>query len=419
MSGRTPTVAFLLRFMHCNDGVASHCETLIRALGEQGWNVVIISGHVHYDEQSKIRFEQIRSMVTHWEVIEGLNTMRPSLGHLRKCSAVMRRFGVSILHGHGFSALPCAAVLRWMTGVKSVATFHPSIHSTNPHQIVGLAQRQQQSLKYRLMLKATRPRALIATSYEIRDWLRNDVHVSRDWVKHIPLGIDSDTYRLPTQAERTDARASFGFAEDECVLLLAGRLSWNKGHDLLIDAARLVYAKRSDAKFRVVFAGSGDQADEIKAYANAEPWAAELFTFLGFVEDLASVYWASDVFVLPSRFEGFGLVVAEAMSAGLLPVRTPSGGVRDQIVEGESGFVTPFDDAKALARILEQVVVDRDMRARVAANAAARAHALFSKEGMARRTAALYDQVIHNVSEQADEAPAVDRERPGTVPNHP
>lgn len=419
MSGRTPTVAFLLRFMHCNDGVASHCETLIRALAEQGWRVVIISGHVHYDEQSKIRFEQIRSMVAHWEVVEGLNTMRPSLRHLLRCRAVIRRFGVSILHGHGFSALPCATMLRWMTGVKSVATFHPSIHSTNPHQIVGLAQRQQQSLKYRLMLKATRPRALIATSYEIRDWLLNDVRVARDSVKHIPLGIDSDTYRLPTATERADARASFGFADDECVLLLAGRLSWNKGHDVLIDAARLVYAKRIDAKFRVVFAGSGDQADEIKAYANAEPWAAELFTFLGFVGDLASVYWASDVFVLPSRFEGFGLVVAEGMSAGLLPVRTPSGGVRDQIVEGESGFVTPFDDAKALAQILERVVSDRAMRERVAANAAARAHALFSKEGMAQRTAALYDEVTRNVSEPAGESPAADHDRAHSLPNHP
>ncbi|MEM5437264.1 glycosyltransferase family 4 protein [Paraburkholderia diazotrophica] len=391
------TVGFLLRAMYCNDGVSSHVETLIRALAANGWKVVVISGHVHYDAQSKMRYDRIRSMVAHWEIIDGLNTMLPSPAHIARCYRVIRAFDIAILHGHGFSSLPCAALLRLLTGAQCLATFHPSIHSSQPHEIASQARRRQQSVKYRLLLSATRPFALIATSLEISDWLRDDVGISSRKVMHIPLGIDSDTYRLPTPDERLAARSALRFADDECILLLAGRLSWNKGHDLLIDAARSLKSRRPDAKFRVVFVGSGDQESEIRQYALRHADTAHLFTFMGFVEDLAGVYWASDVFVLPSRYEGFGLVVAEAMCAGLLPVRTPSGGARDQIVDGESGFITPFDDPESLGRILEPLVCDARLRERASAVAALRGRALFSQEGMAQKTAALYERHLKSV----------------------
>jgi glycosyltransferase involved in cell wall biosynthesis len=353
-----------------------------------------MSGKVTYDAQSKMRYERIKAMVEHWEIVDGLNTMCPSFSHIVRYYRIIKRFRISILHGHGLSSLPCAALLRLITGVKCVATFHPSIHSNKPYQIVSQAQRRQQSVKYRLLLRLTRPLALIAESVEISEWLLGDVGISGDRVVHIPLGIDSDQYRLPLPAERSTARQMLRFSADECIMLLAGRLSWNKGHDVLIDAAEILKARLPDAKFRVVFVGSGDQEKEIRDYAYRNEGGSEIFTFLGFVENLATVYWASDIFVLPSRIEGFGLVVAEAMCAGLLPVRTPSGGARDQIVDGESGFITPFDEPEALAQILESLISDMQLRQRIADAATSRGRALFSKEGMAKKTAALYEKCI-------------------------
>jgi glycosyltransferase involved in cell wall biosynthesis len=384
------TVGFLLRSVHCNDGVASHCETLIDALRKNGWRVVIISGAVDYDANSRIRCLKLQSMVAHWEVLDGLNTVTPSLQHIKRCRRLVREHHISMLHGHGFSALPLAAILRLLTGVKCVATFHPSLHGSDPHKMVSQTRRRQQSAKYRFLLTLARPKALIATSLEIRDWLLGEVGMSSSKVIHIPLGIDSDVYREPSAAERVAARRALHVSDDECIFLLAGRLSWNKGHDVLIDAARIVKTRLPTTNFRVFFVGSGDQESEIKEYAFRDDHTASLFTFLGFVEDLPAVYWASDVFVLPSRSEGFGLVVAEAMCTGLLPVRTPGGGARDQIVEGVSGFIFPFDEPEALARIIQNLLEDVQVRHRTAAAAALKGKTLFSKQRMAERTAALY-----------------------------
>jgi glycosyltransferase involved in cell wall biosynthesis len=388
---KSKTVGFLLRSVHCNDGVASHCETLIGALKRNGWRVIVISGAVDYDARSEMRYRNLMSLVEHWEVIEGLNTVTPSIRHIARCRHVMKQHHVSILHGHGFSALPLAALLRLLTGVRCVATFHPSLHGTDPQQMTSQTRRRQQSLKYRLLFTLASPKALIATSLEIRDWLLGDVGLPLAKVIHIPLGIDSDAYREPSPAERLAARRALNIADDECIFLLAGRLSWNKGHDVLIDAARIVKTRLPTARFRVVFVGSGDQEEEIKAYAFKDGTGAELFTFLGFVKNLPAVYWASDVFVLPSRYEGFGLVVAEAMCAGLLPVRTPSGGSRDQIEDGECGFITPFDEPEPLARIIATLLEDVQLRQRTAANAVLKGKALFSKQRMAERTALLYE----------------------------
>jgi glycosyltransferase involved in cell wall biosynthesis len=83
---------------------------------------------------------------------------------------------------------------------------------------------------------------------------------------------------------------------------------------------------------------------------------------------LRNAYWASDIGLLPSRFEGFGLVVAEAMCCGCVPVRTPSGGCEDQILDGSNGFVIPFNNPLALAaRISDLADPERRLAMREAA----------------------------------------------------
>jgi glycosyltransferase involved in cell wall biosynthesis len=391
MSAKFRTVAFLAREVHCNDGVASNCETLIEGLLSEGWRVVFISGKVDYDNKSERRYKAMREKVVHWEVLDGLNTLRPSIAHLMRMRTILRKFEISTIHAHGFGALPMAWVMKLMTGIRTVATFHPSVQGGDPSTMVASSFLAGRSRKYRFLLKFLPPKAIIASSIEITEWLTEAIGVSPSMVHHIPLGIDSDLYRPASATEKSAARTLLGIDPDECVFLLTGRLSWNKGHDLLIDAARTVRAESPDSRMRILFAGSGDQESEIKAYAFSDERDCSLFTFLGFVDDLRAVYWASDVFVLPSRSEGFGLVVAEAMCAGLLPVRTPGGGARDQIVEGETGYIVPFDDPNALARVMLRLLNGPELRKDIVNQAIHRGKSLFSKRRMAQLSSALYD----------------------------
>jgi glycosyltransferase involved in cell wall biosynthesis len=107
---------------------------------------------------------------------------------------------------------------------------------------------------------------------------------------------------------------------------------------------------------------------------------------------LREAYWAADIGLLPSRAESFGLVIPEAMRCGCVPVRTPSGGWQDQIVDGVNGFVVPFDDAPALAERIA-TLADRERRETMRGRAIAHATENFDQRRMLAATADLYREV--------------------------
>nr|WP_281422879.1 glycosyltransferase family 4 protein [Sphingomonas yunnanensis] len=204
-------------------------------------------------------------------------------------------------------------------------------------------------------------------------------------------GTSLDHFYPPAPAQREAARASFGFAPTDIVCILAARLAWNKGHDLLIKAVRDLRERHPEYGFKCLFIGSGgaDREAEIKALAHQGEADADTFRFVGFVKDVRDAMWASDVAVLPSRFEGFAISMVEAMATGLVPIRTPAGGATDQIVDGETGYIVPFEDSDALgAAIL--ALADPVRRTEWATRNAERARKLFGIEPMVEQIMALY-----------------------------
>jgi glycosyltransferase involved in cell wall biosynthesis len=105
--------------------------------------------------------------------------------------------------------------------------------------------------------------------------------------------------------------------------------------------------------------------------------------------DVREILWAADVFALPSRFEGFPLGVAEAMATGLVPVRTPAGSASDQIIQGQTGFIVPFEDVDALIGALKKLA-DPAVRAALSRYALARAQQYFGVGPMVDETLKIY-----------------------------
>lgn len=103
-------------------------------------------------------------------------------------------------------------------------------------------------------------------------------------------------------------------------------------------------------------------------------------------QDSQKVYWASDVLVLPSRKEGFPLVIVEAMLSGVVPIRTPAAGAYDQIEDGKTGFIIGFDDYKMLANRLDQLLSDDKFREKIAINAYNFAKENFTADIMVEKT---------------------------------
>lgn len=384
------TVGFLLKRVDCNDGVASHCESMIRGLKALGWNVVLITGSVNYDAGSVRRFEALKELSEDWVIFEDLKPLLPSLGNITQIKELVKKYEISLFHVHGYAMLLLARILKIITGVDCVATFHPSVHGDDPTLLKDAALRPQIT-KYLIFLKLFAPKAFIAYSSDIEKFLLKDLGFHKTKVRKIINGIDTKYFRPPSPEEREKARKKFGFEKKDLVCSLVGRLNWNKGHDVLIDAVRQARDAVPEMSLKCLFVGSGHQEKEIKEYAFVSDDDSRCFIFLGYVDELREVYWTSDIFVLPSRSEGCPLVVAEAMSCGTVPIRTEGGGVRDQIEEGKTGYIVPFDDPEALSKVIQKLV-NKDLRLQMDKHCAEFASLAFDLELMVQKTVKLYSE---------------------------
>lgn len=190
----------------------------------------------------------------------------------------------------------------------------------------------------------------------------------------VPLGIDLDRFAAGTPVL------------DGTVVGNVARLAEQKGQRTLLEAAPLVLARRPDVRFAI--AGEGELRAELEALAAP---LGDRAVLLGARDDVPDLLASFAVFAFPSRFEGLCLAVIEAQAAGVPVVATRVGGIRETVVEGETGWLVPPGDARALAdRILW--VLDHPEQARaVVAEAASRARERYSEQAMVERTLALYD----------------------------
>ncbi len=384
------TVLFLLRKVDCNDGIAAYCDTLIAGLRNSGDEVLIVSGPVGYTDATVNRRDRLLAAASFWRVLEKLDPI-PRMSQLLEVLRIIRTRQVRIIHAHGLSLLLWGRALALLSGGIIVVSYHPSAHGSLEN-VRKMAQQKFSRLR-RLYLKLFYPDALIVLSEENQQLFTATLPKAKPRTFKIHGGIDHAHFRPPNQAEREAARTAFGYQPTDFVCLLSGRLSWVKGHDVLLEAYGIIRGERPDLPMKCLFAGSGDHENALRTLAAEQDVSGQSIRFAGFLEDPLQAIWAADVLVLPSRVEGFALVVAEAMAAGLVPVRTPAGGAADQIIDGKTGFLVPFEDANALAeKIL--LLADEGRRREMAQNAVSHARGRFSAETMVSRISSLYDELL-------------------------
>ncbi len=163
-----------------------------------------------------------------------------------------------------------------------------------------------------------------------------------------------------------------------------GRLTEQKGFDVLIDASRLLRAQ--GLSFELHIGGAGREAGRLRAAADELP-----VTFAGFVTDHRRFLADLDVFCLSSRRETVPLVLLEAMAEGLPCVATDVGDVRTAV--GEPALVVPPDDATALAAGLRELLTDPTRRYDLGCRARRLAEQVFDADLMAQRTFTILDHV--------------------------
>lgn len=178
---------------------------------------------------------------------------------------------------------------------------------------------------------------------------------------------------------------------------IIGRLAPWKGQDVFLEAAARLLREGFQARFRIVGSsmfGEDGFEQQLRQLASSLG-IQDHVEFLGFVKDVPAVLRSLDVLVHASKIpEPFGQVIIEGLAAELPVVATDGGGARDIIDNGRTGVLVPMGDATALAAALAQLLTEPERAARLAA--AGRQHALkhFTVEQSARRSEALYEQLL-------------------------
>jgi glycosyltransferase involved in cell wall biosynthesis len=188
-----------------------------------------------------------------------------------------------------------------------------------------------------------------------------------------PHSVDVETmaHRAAQSQVRDATRRRWRATERERVVLYAGKMTERKHPEALI---RILENRRIADQVRLVFAGAGPMEDSVKAQLDSHGY--ERAVFLGFVNqtELPDVYAGADIFVMPAEREPWGLVLNEAMAAGLPPVASDQvGGAADLIDHGRTGFVFPSRDWNAMTDLVTDLVVNDELRRRVGERAAHRA----------------------------------------------
>lgn len=151
--------------------------------------------------------------------------------------------------------------------------------------------------------------------------------ISAQKVEVVPFGIDTTKFKPASSYQRPVARKAFGFGENDFVVTIVGRLDPSKDHLTFLKAANLLLGRIENAKFFIVGSRLGDFSGsknsytrEIKNYLRGKPELAKSVIFGGLVDDMPSVYHATDILVSTSPQESFGLAQKEAMSCAVASV---------------------------------------------------------------------------------------------------
>jgi glycogen(starch) synthase len=296
------------------------------------------------------------------------------------------RFSFDVVHGHDWLVAVAGDHLAKRFRCPLVVT----IHATEYGRHQGWVDKHPQSHIHGVeKWMANRAERVITCSAYMREHVSDIYGLDDGDVEVIPNGIDPGDL---VPVDDLDAlRAGFARPHEKLVLLV-GRLVYEKGFQLALEALPPLIQRVGGVRFLV--AGSGTAEQELREQA-AALGLDDHGTFLGWIGDdvLHSLYRIADLTVVPSIYEPFGLVALEAMASGCPCLVADTGGLREVVPSDERvGLRFQARDPESLGAMAERLLTDDALRDRLVAEA--QEHVLsFDWADVARQAAALYDGV--------------------------
>jgi glycogen(starch) synthase len=350
-------------------GLARHVRKLSEALVERGVEVHVLTrggeespAHEYANGVLIHRIREPKRPTDLGEFVAWVERMNSDM--LAAGVELGDAYEFDLVHGHDWLVANACDHLARRFGAPLVTT----IHATEYGRHQGWVEAHPQSYIHGVERWITnRSQRVIACSHYMREQIADIFAVEEGRISVIPNGIDPDD--LPNQDAVTLARLRADFAApEERLVLLIGRLVYEKGFQLALEAMPRLIEEVPGTRFLV--AGSGTHEAELRRQA-AELGLMDHGTFLGWIGDdvLHSLYRIADLTVVPSIYEPFGLVALEAMASGCPCIVADTGGLREVVPHEEAGLRFRSRDPEALAEVAIRVLSDDELGHRLVAEA--------------------------------------------------
>src|ERR671916_15617 len=372
-------------------GLARHVRKLAENLAAQGLDVHVLA---RGREESPAEEEMDGVVVHRVREPERPRDLSEFVTWIERMNADMLAAGVEVgdeesfdvVHGHDWLVASAGDHLAKRFRCPLVVT----IHATEYGRHQGWVDKHPQSYIHGVeRWMANRAERVITCSAYMREHVADIYGLEEERISVIPNGIDPSELVPVDDLEALRSR----FARpDERLVLLVGRLVYEKGFQLALEAMPGLIERVGDVRFLV--AGSGTHEAELRKQAHdlgLDPHG----TFLGWIGDdvLHSLYRIADLTVVPSIYEPFGLVALEAMASGCPCLVADTGGLREVVPNEDVGLRFRSRDPGSLAAMAERLLTDAELCDRLVAEASE--HVLsFDWADVARQVGAVYRELV-------------------------
>lgn len=282
----------------------------------------------------------------------------------KRLKEIIEEFQPDIVHTHASKA---GALGRKAANSLKVPVIVHTFHGHVFHSYFGKVKTTIfKAIERNLAKKST---GIIAISELQKKELSNEHHIcSESKIKVINLGFDLHKFHENLDEKRALTRKKFNLSEDEIAIAIVGRLAPIKNHHLFLESMRIV-ASQTEKKCVAFIVGDGTEREAIKAKIDELEFPIHFrIEMTSWIKDIGTFNAGMDIICLSSNNEGTPVSLIEAQAANIPVVTTDVGGVKDILLEGETGFVVPKNNPEIYAEKVLLLIEDEKKRKKMSQN---------------------------------------------------
>lgn len=350
------------------------------SLARQGHTVHFVASSIPFRlteiDQTNLYFHQIESMAYHL-----FDTPLTTLSEASKLAEVIEEYGIDVIHAHYAIPHATAAILaRDMARCTVRPAVVTTLHGTDV-TLVGLDRAYLRATQYSI----EHSDVVTAVSHYLAGYTHSEMGVKRE-ITVIPNSVDSERFN---QQGSDELRLRYAHPEEKLLLHVSNFRAVKRVEDVI-----KVFAKVSEqigARLLMI----GDGPDRLRAFELAQQLGVSgRVSFLGSFPNIEHLMSISDLFLLPSSEESFGLAALEAMSSGVPVIATRTGGIPEVVVDGKTGYLCALGDTEGMATAALTLLRDKQRYLRFSQAARERAVTVYSEARVLPLYLQTYEEAI-------------------------